>query len=65
MLPKMLTLKKSAVLLIIVLALSFTVSAAYAVTMNGKEVIPYVGHIVSHNNMTGDVVIKTDKSTGR
>ena len=63
MMPKKLSLK-IAVLFIFVLTLSFSVSAAYAVTMNGKEVIPYVGHIVSHNNRTGEVVIKTDKSTG-
>ena len=63
MMPRKLSLK-IAVLFIFVLTLSFSVSAAYAVTMNGKEVIPYVGHIVSHNNRTGEVVIKTNKSTG-
>ena len=63
MMPRKLNFK-IAVLFIFVLTLSFSVSAAYAVTMNGKEVIPYVGHIVSHNNRTGEVVIKTNKSTG-
>jgi len=57
-------LKKFAIFFVFVLTLSFTVSVAYAVTMNGKEVIPYVGHIVSHNNRTGEVVVKTDKSIG-
>ena len=55
---------KIAALFIFVLTLSFSASAAYAVTMNGKEVIPYVGHIVSHNIRTGEVVIKTNKSIG-
>ncbi len=64
MMPRKLNLKKSAVFFTFVLLFIFTVSAAHAVIMNGKEVIPYVGHIVSHNYRTGEVVIKTDKSTG-
>ncbi len=32
--------------------------------MNGKEVTPYIGHIVSHNERTGEIVVKTENSTG-
>lgn len=40
-------------------------SAAMAQTiMNGKEVKSYTGHIVSHNERTGEIVVKTDDSTG-
>lgn len=33
--------------------------------MNGKEVTPYTGQILSHNERTGEIVIKTDSSKGR
>jgi hypothetical protein len=32
--------------------------------MNGKEVTPYTGQIISHNSRTGEIVIKTENSTG-
>ena len=35
-----------------------------AIIMNGKEVTPHVGQIVSHNERTGQIVVKTDNSTG-
>ena len=64
MMPLIVDLKKSAVLFVMVFTLSFTVSTAHAVIMNGKEVKAYVGHIMSHNDRTGEIVIKTDSSTG-
>ena len=39
-------------------------SAAFAEIMNGKEVNAYVGHIVSHNARTREIVVKTEGSTG-
>jgi hypothetical protein len=49
----------------IALVLVFIASTVMAATvMNGKEVKAYVGHIVSHNDRKGEIVIKTDTSTG-
>jgi len=60
---KVLTFKKAipSILFIVVFSISSTVMAA--TIMNGKEVTPYIGHIVSHNERTGEIVIKTDNST--
>jgi hypothetical protein len=56
--------RKTAFFIALGLILTLTASVAMAVKMNGKEVTPYVGHIVSHNNKTGEIVVKTDNSTG-
>lgn len=64
MLRRISGLRKSCALIASVVVLCFAASGAYAVTMNGKEVTPYVGHIVSHNNRTGEIVVKTYNSTG-
>jgi len=40
------------------------IAASAQTIMNGKEVRPYTGHIVSHNDRTGEIVVKTDNSTG-
>jgi hypothetical protein len=56
---------KKVVLLIVFFVLFSVGSAARAATiMNGKEVTPYIGHIVSHNERMGEIVVKTDNSTG-
>ena len=57
-------IRRVCMLIAFVAVLCFAASAAYAVKMNGKEVTPYVGHIVSHNSKTGEIVVKTDDSTG-
>ena len=64
MMPRVLNVNKAVIFLVFALTLGFTISAAHAVVMNGKEVTAYVGHIVSHNNRTGKIVIKTENSTG-
>jgi hypothetical protein len=40
------------------------IAASAQTIMNGKEVRPYTGQIVSHNDRTGEIVIKTENSTG-
>lgn len=56
---------KTAISLLILVVLLAVGSLASAQTiMNGKEVKEYVGHIVSHNSRTGEIVIKTENSTG-
>jgi hypothetical protein len=55
-------------IVIAVVASVVLLSANYAVLagtiMNGKEVTPYTGYIVSHNERTGEIVVKTENSTG-
>ena len=57
------SMKKVAALTIFIFVFAVS-SMAGAVVMNGKEVQQHVGNIVSHNDRTGEVVIKTDSSTG-
>ena len=64
MMLKVFGFKTTAVFITLIFLLSFTASIVHAKKMNGKEVTPYVGHIVSHNNKTGEIVVKTDISTG-
>ena len=52
----------SMMILVVLLCVSSPIVAE--TIMNGKEVKMYVGHIVSHNERTGEIVIKTDNSTG-
>jgi len=47
---------------LLVLCLGAAVTAQ--TMMNGKEVRPYIGHIVSHNDRTNEIVVKMDNSTG-
>jgi len=61
---KMLTFKKAIALMVFVVVFGFSSAVMAATIMNGKEVTPYIGHIVSHNERTGEIVIKTDSSTG-
>ena len=56
--------KKASVFIVVVLVSIFAAASVQAVVMNGKEVTPYVGHIVSHNHRTGEIVVKTENSTG-
>jgi hypothetical protein len=58
------TFKKAVPLIVFLVLFSVGLAARAATTMNGKEVAPYVGHIVSHNERTGEIVVKTDNSTG-
>jgi len=61
---KMFTFKRMIALMVVVTVFAIGSTALAATIMNGKEVKPYVGHIVSHNGRTGEIVIKTDNSTG-
>ena len=61
---KMFTLKKVMPVIVFTVLFSVGLAARAATIMNGKEVTPYVGHIVSHNERTGEIVVKTDNSTG-
>jgi hypothetical protein len=56
--------KKVVVLMAFVAVFGISSALMAATMMNGKEVKPYVGHIVSHNERTGEIVVKTDNSTG-
>jgi uncharacterized alkaline shock family protein YloU len=62
-LDRILGLKKVTALAVFIVVFAIS-SMAGAVIMNGKEVQQHVGNIVSHNDRTGEVVIKTDNSTG-
>ena len=44
--------------------LSFNALAIAQTVMNGKEVKVYTGQIISHNDRTDGIVVKTDNSTG-
>jgi hypothetical protein len=58
------TFKKVVALIVFFVLFSVGLAAGAATIMNGKEVTPYIGHIVSHNERTGEIVVKTDNSTG-
>jgi len=49
--------------LMIVFGMGLTVLAETIV--NGEEARLYIGHIVSHNERTSQIVIKTENATGR
>lgn len=54
-----------AAVMVLFVVFIFAGSSALAQTiMNGKEVRAYTGQIVSHNDRTGEIVVKTDNSTG-
>ena len=57
-------LKKVVPLIVCLVVFGVGSAAGAATIMNGKEVTPYIGHIVSHNERTGEIVVKTEKSTG-
>lgn len=57
-------LRKCTMFMVFAALFGISLAPAGAMTMNGKEVTPYVGHFVSHNTRTGEVVIKTAHSTG-
>jgi len=61
---KSFTLRRVIPLIAFVVVFSVGAAVRAATIMNGKEVTPYVGHIVSHNERTGEIVVQTDKSTG-
>jgi hypothetical protein len=61
---KSLTLRRVIPLIAFVVVFSVGAAVRAATIMNGKEVTPYVGHIVSHNERTGEIVVQTEKSTG-
>lgn len=61
---KAFTVKKVVPLIVFFVVFSVGSAARSATIMNGKEVTPYIGHIVSHNERTGEIVVKTDNSTG-
>lgn len=50
------------ILVFVLLGISSFVAAQ--INMNGKEVRPYTGRIISHNERTGEIVLKTENSTG-
>lgn len=56
--------KKAIALLVFVVLFAVSSIVSAETIMNGKEVKAYIGHIVSHNERTGEIVIKTDNSTG-
>jgi len=61
---RFLTFKKALALMSFVVVFGVRPVVLDATIMNGKEVTPYIGQIVSHNERTGQIVIKMDKSTG-
>jgi hypothetical protein len=56
--------KRIGVLVVIAVFLAVSSAAIAGTIMNGKEVKPYTGHIVSHNERTSEIVVKTENSTG-
>lgn len=61
---KTFTFKKVVPLIVFFVVFGVSSAVRAATIMNGKEVTPYIGHIVSHNERTGEIVIKTDNSAG-
>ena len=61
---KLFAFKSAFALMLFVVVCGVSPAFLAATVMNGKEVTPYVGHIVSHNERTGQIVVKTENSTG-
>ena len=61
---KLLTFKRALGLMLFVVAFGVSPAILTATIMNGKEVTPHVGQIVSHNERMGQIVVKMENSTG-
>ena len=64
MTSKFLTFKNAFALMLFVVVFGVSPAVLDATIMNGKEVTPHIGHIVSHNERTGQIVVKMENSTG-
>ena len=56
--------KTIVVLVLVSVLLSINSFVGAQTIMNGKEVRPYTGQIISHNERTGEIVVKMENSTG-
>jgi len=61
---RILMFKKAIALMVFVVVFGMSSAVMGATIMNGKEVTPCIGHIVSHNERTDEIVVKMDNSTG-
>jgi hypothetical protein len=58
------TFRNAIALMLFVVVCGVSPAVLDATIMNGKEVTPHVGQIVSHNERIGQIVIKMENSTG-